>query len=325
MRIVKIFVSSSGQKKSVQDNTINQNSTDSYIYLYTDEFYTNVNITFKLPNAKLSPDYHMIYEEKDESVNAYRYVFNIPLAITSFTMPTPTAKLEVSFKCWLNDKSVYLKGTTIAGTQITVNRSNNSDVLDASYNGIDVNNIWDKLGELTNKLNTFEVGNSDYYVPETKFEELVANTPTEITEKNSRLYLSHDGGILHGDRQVGLSIEPKKILIDPITAVHGTLSSNDFAILKESRENYIERNKEIYQLTDDEFEGDYLTYCHASIVHDDKTGVIKSIRINVNTRFWEFMEFEYEPKLPTPSSDGTYILTCTVSNGVKTYNWEVKQ
>ena len=325
MRICKIYINSTGRKESVEDNTLTQNSSDSWIYLYTEDFYTNVNITFRLPNGKLSADYHMIYDNFDESENKYLYKFNIPVSILSFTMPTPAMKLEVGFKLWKNDESVYLMGTTVANTQITVNRSNNSDVLDASYNGTDVNNIWDKLGELTNKLNTFEVGNNSYYVSQTKFEELSASTPTEITKKDDKLYLSHNGTILDGNKQVGITMEPRYITIDPITAVHGTLTVDELSLLRNSNRNGIIRNHEIYVLTDDQFENNYITYAHASMVQEHKTGVIKSIRINLETRFWEFMEFEYEPKLPTPETDGNYILTCNVLNGIKTYSWEVKE
>ena len=69
-------------------------------------------------------------------------------------MPAPTAKIDVSFKCWLDDDSEtgYLRTTSVAGTYITVNRSNNSDVLDESYNGVDIQNLWTYVGVLKNEI-----------------------------------------------------------------------------------------------------------------------------------------------------------------------------
>lgn len=161
MRIINIMVSNTGQKKSVENNTMNQNSTDTYINLHTEMFYPSVTCTFKMPSGKLSADYHMLFKEFEPSTQTFLYEFNIPSAVSSFIMSAPTAKIGVSFNLRQSDINQYLKCTTVAETLITVNRSNNSDVIDASYNGADVNAMWDKLGELTNKLTDIISGELD--------------------------------------------------------------------------------------------------------------------------------------------------------------------
>lgn len=158
MREIKIYISNTGQKKKVESPIINQNSSDNKILLYSETQYTNVTATFKLPNQRTTPDYHMTYQGFDSSTNSYIYEFYIPYALTSFVMPAPTAKIDVSFKCWLDDDSEtgYLRTTSVAGTYITVNRSNNSDVLDESYNGVDIQNLWTYVGVLKNEIEALE-------------------------------------------------------------------------------------------------------------------------------------------------------------------------
>ena len=65
MREIKIYISNTGQKKKVESPIINQNSSDNKILLYSETQYTNVTATFKLPNQRTTPDYHMTYQGFD--------------------------------------------------------------------------------------------------------------------------------------------------------------------------------------------------------------------------------------------------------------------
>lgn len=140
---------------------MNQNSSDTWLYLHTDEFYVSATCTFKMPTGKLTADYHLVFKEFEPQTQTFLYVFNIPTAVSSFVMSAPTAKLGVSFNLRKNDINQYLKCISVAETFITVNRSNNADVLDTGYNSVDVNNLWDAVGELTNEITGIKTGEID--------------------------------------------------------------------------------------------------------------------------------------------------------------------
>lgn len=161
-KFLQLYTSSSGKKIKTSGLSLNQNSNNNVIQFITEGNYDMIEVWFRQPNSRISPKYHMVLNGQYESdsvdpllasygkMNEWR--FQIPLAETSFTMPNPTAKLEVSFACYKYDNYNRLLVAATANTQIVVNRSNNNDVLDQSYNGEDVQNLWKYVGELKNKI-----------------------------------------------------------------------------------------------------------------------------------------------------------------------------
>lgn len=163
-RVVRIHISSTGQKLSVQSPTLTQNATNAWIYLYTEKRYVNIDCSFRGVDGKHSPTYHLIYvgrvEDDDseiEKTDCFKYILNIPAPVLSFVIPAPTAKISVGFECYSDDDgNGYLRTTTVASTQLTVNRSDNSQVIDSSYNATDVNNLWNYVGQLSIRLDKLE-------------------------------------------------------------------------------------------------------------------------------------------------------------------------
>lgn len=83
------------------------------------------------------------------------------------------------------------------------------------------------------------------------------------------------------------------ITIDPPTAEVGTFSNQEYTILTDNTLNYIVRQGEIYRLYD-ESNSSYLTYVHTSIdtSKSDKPAVIKTIRVNLETKGWEYTYYK---------------------------------
>ena len=164
-KYLDVFISNTGKKIKTSGMTLNQNSSNNQVRAMLEGNYDLVEVWFRQPNGKISPKYHMIYKGKyepdvvDDVLQNYNefneWIFDIPLGITSFTMPNPSARLEISFAFYQYNNSGNLIVASVANSQIVVNRSNNNNVLDQNYNGVDVQNLWRSVGNLTQRIDMF--------------------------------------------------------------------------------------------------------------------------------------------------------------------------
>lgn len=84
------------------------------------------------------------------------------------------------------------------------------------------------------------------------------------------------------------------IVIDPETAEAGVFTEEQYELLISSTLNYISRKGEIYRLFDIS-NNSYLSYTHVSIdtSQADKPAMLKVIRVNLETRAWELIEYKF--------------------------------
>ena len=161
LKELKFYVNYTGKKLKTDGLTLNQNSSNNVIDFICMDQYDVVEIYFKNPAGQISPKYHMInngiYQKSTDDLEVseiadntfHEWKFAIPYAITSFTMTSSTARMEVSFAGYKYDAGNKLVISSTANTQIIVNKSNTSDSLDESYNGTDVENLWKAIGTIS--------------------------------------------------------------------------------------------------------------------------------------------------------------------------------
>jgi hypothetical protein len=154
MKELKVWIDESGRKQKTEGLSINQNSYGNKLVLYTVGVYEVIDVFFKRPDGKMTPKYHMVYDgtsvsEDDGTVETgyAKWEFTIPYAVTSFTIASSSAKMDCSFACYYRNASGQQLSPTVANSVISVTKSSNSDVLDDSYNGIDVQNLWSAVGD----------------------------------------------------------------------------------------------------------------------------------------------------------------------------------
>ena len=133
-KYLKVWLSKTGQRTKTDGLSLNQNSYDNSVVLYTEGNYEVIDIFFKRPDGTVSPKYHMISYGLDYQYDAdtavetgyYVWIFQIPFAVTSFTMPSATEKMDLSVACFYHTDGGVQLSPTMANAWITVNRSNNS-------------------------------------------------------------------------------------------------------------------------------------------------------------------------------------------------------
>jgi len=157
-----LYVDSVGRKIKSANLTINQYSTNNVFHFITVGKFDNVTATFRDPSGSLSSKYHLLlsgkYELKetdtepiliDNADNLWEYILN-PIAkrVTAIDVTATTARLSVSFSAYAyNQSTQILQEAMVASTTIVVNRADQSEVFDESYNSEDVNNLWAVLNE----------------------------------------------------------------------------------------------------------------------------------------------------------------------------------
>ena len=153
--ILSINISSTGLVTGYDNLNLNQNSSDNKLYLNTVGNYDWVEYYFTRPDGYVTPKSHMIKGNYNNETGLYEFYIDIDKRITSFTLFRDIEYLLVSFICYkvVNDIPV---ATAITNSKIAVNRVDNSEVTDQTYNGNDVQSIFIKLGELTNKLSMLD-------------------------------------------------------------------------------------------------------------------------------------------------------------------------
>ena len=161
MKYINMFITETGQKTSslsgIGNNfTFNQNSNDNIVRLYSKIAYANTIMFITYADKTTAAKIHMISKGYVEEEDKYLYEVQLPYAATSFTMSGSTEKVIFSFQCFKYDTYGNALAPTVANTRVTVNRSDNNDVLDASYNGTDVDNIWVELGTQSLELQDLE-------------------------------------------------------------------------------------------------------------------------------------------------------------------------
>lgn len=127
------------------------------------------------------------------------------------------------------------------------------------------------------------------YVTTTKFEELVAQTPTDVKfNTDGSLVLMHDTTII--TKQTPLSLGEMKgpitivNITSPAEAVNGTITAAQLATLQKSNMNMIMFNHEVFTLMDKGHTEGFLTYTHVGIEND--LIYIKTFTITVSTLAW---------------------------------------
>lgn len=127
------------------------------------------------------------------------------------------------------------------------------------------------------------------YVTTTKFEELVAQTPTDVKfNDDGNMVLMHDTTII--TKQTPLSLGEMKgpitvvNITSPAEAVNGTITAAQLATLQKSNMNMIMFNHEVFTLMDKGHTEGFLTYTHVGIEND--LIYIKTFTITVSTLAW---------------------------------------
>jgi hypothetical protein len=152
MQDLFVYADESGRKIKTEGLSLKQNSDGNNLWLYTKGEFTVTDVFFRRPDGRVSPKYHMVYQGYDTDLGYYKWLFPIPYEVTSFTMATASAKLDVSFASYYRDSQGKQLSPTISNSVISVSRVDNSDVLDASYNGVDVQNLWSSIGDAGYKI-----------------------------------------------------------------------------------------------------------------------------------------------------------------------------
>lgn len=154
---LKIHISNTGIKLNTSNLMINQNSSNNRLYLYAESDFKFVTVYFKRPDGIVLPELHMIPLEFDNDLNSYAFYVDIPYATTSFTMPNPTAQINVSFIGYTKNSEEQYIPVTVAETQITVSRVDNTQVIDYGYTTDEIQNIWNKLGDIQSTVDEINI------------------------------------------------------------------------------------------------------------------------------------------------------------------------
>lgn len=156
---LKIRVSNTGIKTWDDNLELNQNSENNRLYLLCEANYDFVEVFYTWPNGRTSYIHHMLPSGYNGELNAYVFYDDIPMAVTSFTIPDVTAELRVSFTGYQKNDHGIVVPISSNDEIIIVKRVDNSQVIDQTYNGEDVPKIWTKLGELQNAMSNLDPDN----------------------------------------------------------------------------------------------------------------------------------------------------------------------
>ena len=154
---LKVHINSTGIKLNTENLMINQNSSNNRLFLYTESDFRFVSVYFKRPDGTVMPEIHMIPAEFDKDWNSYVFYVDIPFSTTSFTMPNPTAQLAVSFIGYTKNSDEQFIPVSVANTQITVSRVDNTQVADYGYTTDEIANLWDKLGRIQSTVDEINI------------------------------------------------------------------------------------------------------------------------------------------------------------------------
>ena len=202
---IAIWINRAGQKSNTYSLTLVQNSTDTDVLLYAEGDYAIVDVVFRYPDGRVSPKYHMIpkgyeadesddgYDSKDQTAlgtkqsGYWKWQFPIPFPVSSFAMPSASAKLDVSFSCYRRDSDGALYSPTVARTVIVVSGSASAETLDGSYNGTDVQNLWSAVGTNVGNISDLQANTlkKDQLVTNWQNPPLDTNIPSEALVKDS--------------------------------------------------------------------------------------------------------------------------------------------
>ena len=160
MKYLKVWLNSAGQRTKTDGLSINQNSYDNTAVLYAAGSYEIVDIYFKRPDGTISPKYHMLpqgYEYQIDSTipvesGFYVWTFPIPYEVTSFTMASSTAKMDMSVACYYHNSNGTQLSPTMANAWVTVNGSASTATLESGYNANDIHNLWLAVGDYANEV-----------------------------------------------------------------------------------------------------------------------------------------------------------------------------
>lgn len=127
------------------------------------------------------------------------------------------------------------------------------------------------------------------YVTTTKFEELVAQTPTDIKfDTNGNMVLMHDSTQITNQTPLSLGEMKGPITVvnitSPAEAVNGTITAAQLSTLQKSNMNMVMFNHEVFTLMDKGHTEGFLTYSHVGIEND--LIYIKTFTITVSTLAW---------------------------------------
>lgn len=163
--------------------------------------------------------------------------------------------------------------------------------------------------------------NSDEYITPTKFEELVAQTPTDVkfnTEGN--MVLMHDTNVITKQTPLSLGEMKGPIIVVNIDAkpeaTNGTLTAAQLATLQKSNMNMVMFNHEVFNLMDKGHTEGFLTYSHVGIEND--VMYIKTFTITISTKGWVLIsrpvpQLQYDETTKTLTINGKTIENITIT------------
>jgi hypothetical protein len=194
-KFMKITLNGVGQRTETEGMSLVQNSYDNILVVYTPENFESIAVFFRRPDGQISPQLHMVSNGYDPTISGidavvsgyYAWTLPIPYSVTSFIMPAASAKLDVSLAMYYHNASGVQLSPRMANAAISVVRSNNSNVLDASYNATDVQNMWDAIGGCATDLADIKINylKADQLVSTWSATPLNTNIPSEKLVKDS--------------------------------------------------------------------------------------------------------------------------------------------
>ena len=151
--VLKFYLDNNGNFTN-PEQTVNvplvQNSSNNSIYLYESiEDVVIVELSIRQPNGIIKPKLHL-FSTTDSEGNAAWYLSKLPADYIGFTMSTARAYVDASFTLYKYDQDDSLRLFKTVNTKLTIERAA-SGGLDASYNGVDVDNLWKAVGNMVQK------------------------------------------------------------------------------------------------------------------------------------------------------------------------------
>lgn len=157
-----LYVSETGQKIKTSGLTISQHSTNNILNIVTIGKLANVIVTFTGPDNKVFPKYHMTYAGKYElqetdtepslvqnADKLYKYTLQISQLVSSIAVLGTSAKLNVSASLYNYTTRGELVEAAVCNTIIQVNKSESSEYLDQPIANVEVDHIWEAIGEVS--------------------------------------------------------------------------------------------------------------------------------------------------------------------------------
>lgn len=168
---MKVYVNKTGNVIRKVNLTCTQNSSENYLQVYPEFDCEYMSVVFTQPDGHSEKHFMtMQYDLEDKLYGEYL----LPSSLTSFLMGGNTAYLTFAVQGFYYDDDHILKETNVINEQITVLYSDNTDVLDRSYNKTDVENLWYSVGVINQSLG---IGTENSYASKVSITQKINNIP----------------------------------------------------------------------------------------------------------------------------------------------------